>query len=83
MAGSACLRPELTGWAQIKGGRQISPVDKFALDVWYALDLEILLGAAALLIFGERVKDTAIVNARRYMQLAAGMPDLTIQQKIS
>ncbi len=49
----------MTGWAQIKGARQISPDDTAALDVWYvrnmslALDLKILLGTAPMLIFGE------------------------------
>ena len=70
------VRPGLTGWAQIKGGRQISPDDKAALDVWYvrnmsaSLDLKILLGTMPMLIFGERVAKTAIVRAWQDMQLA-------------
>jgi lipopolysaccharide/colanic/teichoic acid biosynthesis glycosyltransferase len=53
------VRPGLTGWAQIKGGRKISPTDKAALDMWYvknmslALDLKILLGTVPMLIFGD------------------------------
>jgi lipopolysaccharide/colanic/teichoic acid biosynthesis glycosyltransferase len=68
------VRPGLSGWAQIKGGRQISPADKAALDVWYvrnmsfALDLKILLGTVPILILGERVREPAIVDARRHMQ---------------
>jgi lipopolysaccharide/colanic/teichoic acid biosynthesis glycosyltransferase len=59
------VRPGLTGWAQIKGGRQISPSDKAALDEWYvrnmslALDLEIILGTVPMMIFGERVAEAA------------------------
>jgi lipopolysaccharide/colanic/teichoic acid biosynthesis glycosyltransferase len=70
------VRPGLTGWAQIKGGRKISPDDKAALDVWYvrnmsaSLDLKILLGTVPMLIFGERVTQTAIVHAWQDLQLA-------------
>jgi lipopolysaccharide/colanic/teichoic acid biosynthesis glycosyltransferase len=82
------VRPGLTGWAQIKGGRHISPADKAALDVWYvsnmslALDLSILLGTVPILIFGERVKETAIVQASQDLQLT-GVPDRMIRQEIS
>ena len=83
------VRPGLTGWAQIKGGRQISPADKAALDVWYVenmsltLDLKIMLATVPMLIFGERVTETAIIHARRDMQPAARNPDGMIQQEIS
>ena len=83
------VRPGLTGWAQIKGGRQISPADKAALDAWYVrnmsltLDLKILLETVPILIFGERVAETAIIHARREMQLAARIPSGMIQQEIS
>src|SRR4051812_10790969 len=42
------MRPGVTGWAQINGGKLISRQDKMALDLWYAhhasfrLDLIIL-----------------------------------------
>jgi lipopolysaccharide/colanic/teichoic acid biosynthesis glycosyltransferase len=83
------VRPGLTGWAQIKGGRQISPDDKAALDVWYvrnmsaSLDLKILLGTVPMLIFGERVAKIAIVRAWQDMQLADVGPGRVIQQEIS
>ncbi len=44
------VRPGLTGWAQIKGGRELSASDKAALDVWYVrnaslrMDLQIIWG---------------------------------------
>lgn len=54
------VRPGLTGWAQVKGGRDISPADKAALDIWYvhnaslALDARILLRTVAMVLFGEQ-----------------------------
>jgi len=81
------VRPGLTGWAQIKGGRQISPSDKAALDVWYvrnmslALDLEIILGTVPMLIFGERVTEAAAGQAWRDAKLASA-PNRAIQQEI-
>ena len=55
------VRPGLTGWAQVVGGRDIPPVDKAALDVWYvcnasfALDAEIVLRTIPFVLFGERI----------------------------
>ncbi|MGE0055212.1 MAG: sugar transferase [Hyphomicrobium sp.] len=54
------VRPGLTGWAQVSGGRDIPPADKAALDIWYAhnaslaLDIRILLRTVAMVIFGEQ-----------------------------
>ena len=53
------VRPGLTGWAQVNGGRDISPEDKAALDIWYImnaslwLDIRILLRTLCLVIFGD------------------------------
>lgn len=80
------VRPGLTGWAQIRGGRQISPAKKAVLDMWYVrnmsltLDLKIMLKTVSVLIFGERVTEAAIVRARREMQLAAGVSGDIIKQ---
>ena len=55
------VRPGLTGWAQVNGGRDISPEDKAALDIWYIvnaslwLDISILLRTLVMLVLGERV----------------------------
>ncbi|MGO9485292.1 MAG: sugar transferase [Rhodomicrobium sp.] len=55
------VRPGLTGWAQVVGGRNISTVDKAALDVWYvcnaslALDAEIVLRTVPFVLLGERI----------------------------
>jgi lipopolysaccharide/colanic/teichoic acid biosynthesis glycosyltransferase len=63
------VRPGLTGWAQIKGGRQISAVDKAALDLWYVrhasltLDLGILLRTVGMVLFGDTTHADAIRRA--------------------
>lgn len=70
------VRPGLTGWAQVKGGRVISAADKAALDVWYvrnaslALDLEILARTVTMVLFGEGVDAIAIRRAWRELQQA-------------
>lgn len=70
------VRPGITGWAQVIGGRDISPLDKAALDVWYVqhaslwLDLEIVLRTIPLLLLGERINRAAIERAWRDLTLA-------------
>jgi lipopolysaccharide/colanic/teichoic acid biosynthesis glycosyltransferase len=65
------LRPGLTGWAQINGGRHLSIDDKAALDLWYVkhasfgLDLAILLSTARTIVFGERIDRRAVREAWR------------------
>ncbi len=63
------VRPGLTGWAQVQGGRDISATDKAALDIWYvrnaslALDVQILWRTVPMVIFGERICNQAIDQA--------------------
>jgi lipopolysaccharide/colanic/teichoic acid biosynthesis glycosyltransferase len=63
------VRPGLTGWAQVVGGRAISAEDKAALDVWYVrnasltLDAKILVKTVPLVIFGETISRKLIENA--------------------
>jgi lipopolysaccharide/colanic/teichoic acid biosynthesis glycosyltransferase len=70
------VRPGLTGWAQVKGGRAISAADKAALDVWYvrnsslALDLKILAYTLPMVIFGEKVDASAIHQTWRELREA-------------
>jgi lipopolysaccharide/colanic/teichoic acid biosynthesis glycosyltransferase len=67
--GRTLVRPGLTGWAQIMGGRNVGPEDKVALDFWYirnaslALDLQIMLKTVPMLIRGEQVNSVSIDNA--------------------
>ncbi|MCL4768124.1 MAG: sugar transferase [Hyphomicrobiaceae bacterium] len=69
------VRPGVTGWAQVMGGRDISALDKAALDVWYVhnaslrLDFEILMRTVPLMLFGERISRPAIERAWRDLVL--------------
>lgn len=60
------VRPGLTGWAQVNGGRDVSAADKAALDVWYAanaslsLDLKILARTVPMVLRGERVSPDVV-----------------------
>ncbi len=64
------VRPGITGWAQVNGGRIISPSDKCILDIWYAqnaslvLDLKIVLNTAKMIFFGDRINPDAVNQAR-------------------
>jgi len=65
------VRPGLTGWAQVVGGRDISPEDKAALDIWYVrnasltLDLEIAARTIPMVLLGERISRPFIEKAWR------------------
>jgi len=65
------VRPGLTGWAQVVGGREISAEDKAALDVWYvrnaslALDIEVAIRTVPVVLFGERISTSLIERAWR------------------
>jgi lipopolysaccharide/colanic/teichoic acid biosynthesis glycosyltransferase len=64
------VRPGITGWAQVNGGRIISPSDKCVLDIWYlknasfALDLEIVLRTVKMVLLGDRINTEAVHLAR-------------------
>ena len=76
------IRPGLTGWAQVSGGREISARDKAALDVWYVrnaslwLDLKILARTLPMILVSERTDDASVRMAwdelARSHVLAAG-----------
>jgi lipopolysaccharide/colanic/teichoic acid biosynthesis glycosyltransferase len=68
------VRPGLTGWAQIHGGRDLTASDKAALDLWYIknaslrVDLRILLATLRMILFGERADPVAIRQAWRELR---------------
>lgn len=63
------VRPGVTGWAQVCGGRLISVEEKNALDEWYIrhaslrLDLVIVLRTISMLLKGDRRNEKAIALA--------------------
>lgn len=71
------MRPGLTGWAQVNGGRHLTIQDKAALDLWYVmnasfrLDFRILLLTARTILFGECINQSAIREAWRALSLTA------------
>jgi len=77
------VRPGLTGWAQVNGGRIISVSDKLTLDIWYVknasalLDLKIALRTIGMVIFGDRINTKAVIQAQNHgrlkMPLRTGM----------
>ena len=70
------VRPGLTGWAQVHGGRHVRAIDKAALDVWYVenaslwLDCKILAMTVPMVLFGERSNAEAIAKAWADLQAA-------------
>jgi lipopolysaccharide/colanic/teichoic acid biosynthesis glycosyltransferase len=64
------VRPGITGWAQINGGKDLSAEEKNALDEWYvrnvslSLDLWILLMTLKYVFQGERRSEMVIADAR-------------------
>ncbi len=53
-----CVKPGLTGWAQVNGGYDITPAEKLTLDLYYIenrspkLDLLILLKTVRVVLTG-------------------------------
>jgi lipopolysaccharide/colanic/teichoic acid biosynthesis glycosyltransferase len=60
------VRPGLTGWAQISGGRTVTVQEKTALDAWYVkrmsltLDVRIVIGTLGMLIRGDQPDDSRL-----------------------
>jgi lipopolysaccharide/colanic/teichoic acid biosynthesis glycosyltransferase len=87
------IRPGLTGWAQVVGGREISAEDKAALDVWYVrnasliLDLKVFLKTIPLVFFGERISRRSIESAwndlRRAGVLRTNLSDPIVQPRVA
>ncbi|MDR3355018.1 MAG: sugar transferase [Synergistaceae bacterium] len=50
-----CVKPGITGWAQINGRNAISWPDKFALDLWYVDNRSILLDIKIMLLTVKKI----------------------------
>lgn len=61
-----CIRPGITGWAQVNGGRKIGNDAKIPLDIYYirnicfGLDVKIMLMTIGMLVNGEKITQEAI-----------------------
>jgi lipopolysaccharide/colanic/teichoic acid biosynthesis glycosyltransferase len=70
------VRPGLTGWAQINGGRDLSSEEKAAFDIWYienaslGLDLEILFATARILALGGQLNAAPLPKVEAEKTLA-------------
>jgi lipopolysaccharide/colanic/teichoic acid biosynthesis glycosyltransferase len=70
------VRPGLTGWAQVNGGKEVSVEDKAVLDMWYirnvslALDFKIILRTIDMVIRGERFNEEAVKAAYKDLGLS-------------
>lgn len=66
------VRPGVTGWAQINGGRGVTPEEKNALDVWYIrhaslrLDFNIAIGTLLVALTGEKMNGATVDHAFRW-----------------
>jgi lipopolysaccharide/colanic/teichoic acid biosynthesis glycosyltransferase len=78
------VRPGITGWAQVNGGRIISPSQKCILDIWYArnasfvLDLKIVLSTVKMIFFGDRVNIEAVTQAQGDLNPKAAFRTMTV-----
>ena len=68
------IRPGLTGWAQVNGGRLLTIPEKMALDLWYLqnasfmVDVEIVIATVRMVLFGETRNEGAINRALKSLQ---------------
>lgn len=76
-AARLAIRPGLTGWAQVHGGREVSVSDKVAMDLWYIrnaslrLDLKIALKTGLMLVRGDQPDADVISMAWRDVGLGS------------
>ena len=65
----ASVRPGLTGWAQVNGGRRLCATEKLALDLWYIRNANLFLDGCIVyrtlktLLLGDKIDRPAIERA--------------------
>jgi lipopolysaccharide/colanic/teichoic acid biosynthesis glycosyltransferase len=75
------VRPGLTGWAQVSGGKLVNPEEKRALDLWYVahatlwLDIRIALMTLRMLLVGDVRNDREIARATSWLDGQDSMVD--------
>lgn len=73
----ATVRPGLTGWAQVHGGKLVTPDEKVALDEYYIrnasfrIDLKIVWRTAVIVVRGDRRKQSVVDRALHARQAVA------------
>jgi lipopolysaccharide/colanic/teichoic acid biosynthesis glycosyltransferase len=78
------IRPGVSGWAQINGGRLISPPEKRALDLWYIahaslwLDLLTLWRTIAVVVNGDQRNEAQIERALMWLDERENVLDFTV-----
>ena len=74
------VRPGITGWAQVNGGKQITNDEKGDLDEWYVrnaspwLDLRILLLTCRYFVVGTRANVSPSTNAKSGLKVGPETP---------
>jgi lipopolysaccharide/colanic/teichoic acid biosynthesis glycosyltransferase len=76
------VRPGITGWAQVNGGKLVTVDDKKQLDGWYIrnasmwLDLRIVLRTLRIVLVGAGRSNEAVVGARKAPVASPQMRDI-------
>jgi lipopolysaccharide/colanic/teichoic acid biosynthesis glycosyltransferase len=74
MQSRLCVRPGITGFAQVYGDRDMPADDKNTLDIWYIqnaslwLDIKILIRTLLVFVRGERVDHDTLQLARKGLE---------------
>jgi lipopolysaccharide/colanic/teichoic acid biosynthesis glycosyltransferase len=80
MSQRLAARPGVSGWAQVNGGRIISPEEKRALDLWYIahasfwLDIKTIWKTLVMIVKGDRRNEAEIRRALNWLVVQG--PDL-------
>lgn len=78
------VRPGITGWAQIHGGKLLTPAEKDLLDEWYVkhasfvVDMQILFKTAEILLLRTRSKETSADQREITSRKATKRDDLDV-----
>ncbi|MCI0465708.1 MAG: sugar transferase, partial [Beijerinckiaceae bacterium] len=76
------VKPGLTGWAQVHGGKLITPREKNALDEWYIrnaslrLDIIVIVKTLMTILRGDRRADDVLLRAMKASERECASPHL-------